>query len=79
MLHKRNALNTLQEMSWILNPSPTPGHEPRVRSAQSKNRDNSGIVLRKVRILTLPGEVGILTLRKMILELLLHKVGTGTN
>ena len=47
-------------------------------SAQSKNRDNSGIVLRKVRILTLPGEVGILTLRKTIPELLLRKVGIGT-
>ena len=47
-------------------------------SAQSKNRNNSGIVLRKVRILTLPDEVVILTLRKTISELLLRKVGIWT-
>ena len=47
-------------------------------SAQSENRYNSGIVLRKVGILTLPGEVGILTLRRAIPELLLRKVGIGT-
>ena len=47
-------------------------------SALSKNRDNSGIVLHKVIILTLPGEVGILTLRRTIPELLVRKVGIGT-
>ena len=47
-------------------------------SAQSKNWYNSGIVLRKVRILTLPREVGILILRKTIPELLLRKVGIWT-
>ena len=48
-------------------------------SAQSENRYNSGIVLRKVGILTLSGEVGILTLRNAIPELLVRKVGIGTN
>ena len=38
-------------------------------SAQSRNRYNSGIVLRKVGILTLLRKVGILTLRKTISEL----------
>ena len=47
-------------------------------SAQSENRYNSGIVLRKVRILTLSGEVIILTLRSAIPELLVRKVGIGT-
>ena len=47
-------------------------------SAQSKNRYNFGLVLRKVGILTLSGEVGILTLRRAIPELLLRKVGIGT-
>ena len=47
-------------------------------SAQSENRYNSGIVLRKVGILTLSGEVGILTLRSAIPELLMRKVGIGT-
>ena len=47
-------------------------------SAQSRNRYNSRIVLRKVGILTLLRKVGILTLRKIILELLLRKVGIGT-
>ena len=47
-------------------------------SAQSRNRYNSRIVLRKVRILTLLRKVGILTLRKTILELFLRKVGIGT-
>ena len=47
-------------------------------SAQSENRYDSGIVLRKVRILTLSGEVGILTLRSAIPELLVRKVGIGT-
>ena len=47
-------------------------------SAQSENRYNSGIVLRKVGILTLSGEVGILTLRSAIPELLVRKVGIGT-
>ena len=47
-------------------------------SAQSRNRYNSRIVLRKVGILTLLRKVGILTLRKTILELLLRKVGIGT-
>ena len=46
--------------------------------AQSENRYNSGIVLRKVGILTLSGEVGILTLRRAIPELLVRKVGIGT-
>ena len=43
-----------------------------------KNWDNSGIVLRKVGILTLSDEVGILTLRSAIPELLVRKVGIGT-
>ena len=47
-------------------------------SAQSKNRYNSRIVLRKVGILTLLRYVGILTLRNTILELLLRKVRIGT-
>ena len=47
-------------------------------SAQSENRYNSGIVLRKVGILALLGEVGILTLRRAIPELLVRKVGIGT-
>ena len=47
-------------------------------SAQSRNRYNSRIVLRKVGILTLLRKAGILTLRKTILELLLRKVGIGT-
>ena len=47
-------------------------------SAQSENRYNSGIVMRKVGILTLSGEVGILTLRSAIPELLMRKVGIGT-
>ena len=47
-------------------------------SAQSKNRYNSTIVLRKVGILTLLRNVGILTLRSTILELLLRKVRIGT-
>ena len=47
-------------------------------SAQSRNRYNSRIVLRKVGILTLLRKVGIVTLRKTILELLLRKVGIGT-
>ena len=47
-------------------------------SAQSENRYNSGIVLRKVGILILSGEVGILTLRRAIPELLVRKVGIGT-
>ena len=47
-------------------------------SAQSENRYNSGNVLRKVGILTLSGEVGILTLRRAVPELLVRKVGIGT-
>ena len=47
-------------------------------SAQSKNRYNSRIVLRKVGILTLLRNVGILTLRNTILELLPRKVRIGT-
>ena len=47
-------------------------------SAQSENLYNSGIVLRKVRILTLSGKIGILTLRSAIPELLVRKVGIGT-
>ena len=40
--------------------------------------ENSEIVLRKVRILTLSGEVGILTLRSAFPELLVRKVRIGT-
>ena len=47
-------------------------------SAQSKNRCNSRIVLRKMEILTLFRNVGILTLRNTILELLLRKVRIWT-
>ena len=47
-------------------------------SAQSRNRYNSRIVLRKVGIPTLLRKVGILTLRKTILELFLRKVEIGT-
>ena len=47
-------------------------------SAQSRNRDNSRIVLDKVRILTLLGEVGIPTWHGSIPELSLRKVGIGT-
>ena len=47
-------------------------------SAQSRNRYHSGIVLRKVGILTLLRKVGILTLRKTIPELSLRKVRIGT-
>ena len=47
-------------------------------SAQSRNRYNSGIVLRKVGILSLLRKVGILTLRKTIPELSLRKVRIGT-
>ena len=47
-------------------------------SAKSENRYSSGIVLRKVGILALSGEVGILTLRIAIPELLVRKVGIGT-
>ena len=47
-------------------------------SAQSRNQYNSGIVLRKVGILTLLRKVGILTLRKTIPELSLRKVRIGT-
>ena len=42
-------------------------------SAQSKNRYNSGIVIRKVRILTVPREVWILILQKTIPELFQRK------
>ena len=48
-------------------------------SAQSRNRDNSRIVLYKVGILTLSGRVGIRTLHGSIPELSLRKVGIGTN
>ena len=47
-------------------------------SAQNENRYNSRMVLRKVGILTLLREVRILTLRNIILELLVRKVGIGT-
>ena len=47
-------------------------------SAQSRNRYDSGIVLRKVGILTMLRKVGKLTLRKTIPELYLHKVRIGT-
>ena len=49
-----------------------------IRSAQSKNRDNSRIVPDKVGILTLLGEVGIPTWLGSIPELSLRKVGIGT-
>ena len=49
-----------------------------IYSAQSRNRYNYGIVLRKVGILTLLRKVGILTLRKTIPELSLRKVRIGT-
>ena len=47
-------------------------------SAQSRNRDNSRIVLDKVGILTLSGEVGNHIWHGSILELSLRKVGIGT-
>ena len=47
-------------------------------SAQSINRYNSGIVLQKVGILTLQGEVIIPTWRGSIPELSLRKVEIGT-
>ena len=47
-------------------------------SAQIRNRYNSGMVLRKVGVLTLPGEVRIPTLCGSIPELSLSKVGIGT-
>ena len=53
-------------------------HHWYICSAQSKNRYNSRIVLRKVWILTLLRNVGILTLRSKILELLLRKVRIWT-
>ena len=46
--------------------------------AQSRNRYNSGIVPRKVGILTLLRKVGILTLRKIIPELSLRKMRIRT-
>ena len=77
--------NRRQKKLYYPPPSPPPhpaasadGIEIYICSAQSKNRYNSGIVLRKVRILTLSAVVGILTLRKTISELLLRKVGIGT-
>ena len=47
-------------------------------SAQSRNQDNSRVVLDKVRILTLSGEAGNPTWHGSILELSLCKVGIGT-
>ena len=47
-------------------------------SAQSRNWYNSGIVLRKVGILTLPGKVRIPTWHGSIPELFVRKVGIGT-
>ena len=47
-------------------------------SAQSRNRDNSRIVLGKVGILTLSGEVGIPTWHVSVPEFSLRKVGIGT-
>ena len=47
-------------------------------SAQSRNRCDSGIALRKVGILTLPGKVGIPTWSGSIPELSVRKVGIGT-
>ena len=54
------------------------GYLEYICSVQSENRYNSGVVLRKLGILTLSGEVGILTLRSAIPELVVHKVGIGT-
>ena len=48
------------------------------RTAQSRNRDDSRIVLDKVGILTLWGEVGIPTWHGSIPELSQPKVGIGT-
>ena len=48
-------------------------------SAQSRNGYNSGIVPAKVGILTLPGNVRILTWHGSIPELSLPKVRIGTN
>ena len=48
-----------------------------VCSAQSRNRDNSRIILDKVGILTLSGEVGIPTWDGSIPESSLRKVGIG--
>ena len=64
-------------MKFHFNKTPFYGHIY-ICSAQSENRYNSGIVLRKVGILTLSGKVGILTLRSAIPELLVRKVGIGT-
>ena len=47
-------------------------------SAQSRNRDNSRIVLDKVGILTLSDRVGIPTWHSSIPTLSLRKVGIGT-
>ena len=47
-------------------------------AAQSRNRDNSRIVLDKVGILTLSGEVGIPTWHGSIPDFFLRKVGIGT-
>ena len=47
-------------------------------SAKSRNRDNSRIVLDKVRILTVSGDVGIPTWHGSIPESSLRKVGIGT-
>ena len=47
-------------------------------SALSRNRDNSRIVLDKVGILTLSGEVGIPIWHGSIPESSLRKVGIGT-
>ena len=47
-------------------------------SAQTENRYNSRMDLRKVGILTLLRDVRTLTLRDTILELLVRKVGIGT-
>ena len=48
-------------------------------SAQSKNRNISGIVLRKVGILRLSSKEEFCTLRKTIPELSLRKVRIGAN
>ena len=92
MLYKiRNHLVAVEEEHYVQRGTGRRSHQYRqltkprsfilyqcICSAQSRNRYNSRIVLRKVGILTLLRKVGILTLRKTILELVLRKVGIGT-
>ena len=54
------------------------GLSSRICSAQSENRYNSGIALRKVRIPKLADRVRILTLHGTIPELSVRKVRIGT-